>query len=366
MLYRILFLTIKEILAVMRDPHSRIVVIVPPLAQLMIFSFAATLEVKNVKLAVYNRDGGKWGVEMVHRFAATETVSEIVQVHASQEIDRVIDEQRAIGVLVVPDDFSRRIESGQSAGVQLLLDGRKTNSSQIVRGYVETIIQQFNRDLIQAMPAKASLMERNWFNSNLDYIWYTVPSLFAILTLLVTMLVTSLSVAREREMGTFEQLLVSPLRAGEILAGKSVAAMLITLVEGSLFLVIAVFGFRVPLMGSLLFLYPAFAIFLLAVIGIGLFISSMSMTQQQAILGTFMFMTPAILLSGFATPIENMPDWLQPLTLANPLRWFLIISRGVFLKDLSAHQVLENTWPLMIIALVTLTAAGWLFRKRME
>lgn len=366
MLQRILYLTIKEILAIMRDPRSRVVVIVPPLVQLLIFSFAATLEVKNVKLAVYHRDGGKWGVELVQRFAATNTFSEIVPVYAEDQIDRVIGEQRAIGVLVVPDDFSRRIQTGQTAEAQLLLDGRKTNSAQIVRGYAETIVQQFNRDLAEAAPARAGLIERHWFNPNLDYLWYTVPSLFAILTLLVTLLVTSLSVAREREMGTFEQLLVSPLRASEILAGKSAAALLIALIEGSVFLVIAAFGFRVPLEGALVLLYPAFAFFLLAVIGIGLFISSMSMTQQQAILGAFMFMVPAVLLSGFATPIENMPGWLQTVSLANPLRWFLVISRGIFLKDLPARVVFSNTWPLMIIALITLTAAAWLFRKRME
>ncbi len=166
--------------------------------------------------------------------------------------------------------------------------------------------------------------------------------------------------------GNIRAIAVSPLRASEILAGKSAAALLIALIEGSVFLVIAAFGFRVPLEGALVLLYPAFAFFLLAVIGIGLFISSMSMTQQQAILGAFMFMVPGVLLSGFATPIENMPGWLQTVSLANPLRWFLVISRGIFLKDLPARVVFSNTWPLMIIALITLTAAAWLFRKRME
>jgi ABC-2 type transport system permease protein len=210
------------------------------------------------------------------------------------------------------------------------------------------------------------VVERNWFNPNLDYKWYTLPSLVAILSMLVSLLVTAMSVAREREVGTFEQLLVSPLRPVEILAGKAAAALLVALVEASVILLIAVFGFKVPFQGSVPLLYGAMTVFLLSIIGVGLFISALSMTQQQAILGTFTFMVPAVVLSGFATPIENMPHWLQSITPGNPLRWFLVIVRGIFLKGMPAADVAANTWPMAIIALVTLSAAAILFRKRME
>src|SRR5262245_29029973 len=205
---------------------------------------------------------------------------------------------------------------------------------------------------------------RHWFNPNLDYVWYTVPSLIAVISLLIGVILTALSVARERELGTFDQLMVSPLRTHEILIGKTVPPLMIGLVHATVYVLAALFVFEVPLRGSLLLLYPSLIVYLAAVIGVGLFISSLSTTQQQAILGAFLFAAPAILLSGFATPIENMPAWLQPLTMVNPLRHFLVVVKGVFLKGLPASEILRNTIPLIVIALVTLTAAAWLFRRR--
>ena len=179
-------------------------------------------------------------------------------------------------------------------------------------------------------------------------------------------MVTALSVARECEMGTFEQLLVSPLSPLEIIVGKTVPAMLIGLGEGTLVVAVARLYFRVPLTGSLGLLYAAMVAYLLAVVGIGLFISSLALTQQQAILGTFATMVPMVLLSGFASPVENMPDWLQTATLANPVRHFVVIVKGVFLKAMPAADVLHSLWPLAVLAVLTLSAATWLFRRRTE
>jgi ABC-2 type transport system permease protein len=216
------------------------------------------------------------------------------------------------------------------------------------------------------MAGRVSLEQRNWFNPNLDFKWFTVPSLVCILTTLIGLLVTGLSVAREREMGTFEQLLVSPLHPLEILIGKALPALLVAILDGTLIVLAAVWVLGVPLNGSLMLLYAGMAVFLAAIIGVGLFISSLSMTQQQAVLGAFLFMVPAVILSGFASPIENMPDWLQTVTYGNPLRYFMTIVRGVFLKDIPASLVWEQTWPMAIIALCTLSAATWLFKRRME
>jgi ABC-2 type transport system permease protein len=248
-----------------------------------------------------------------------------------------------------------------------LLDGRKSNAAQIVQGYITSIVDQYNSGTL-TMPVGATrnpvqIVARNWFNPNLDYIWFTVPSLVVIITLQMAVNVTSMSVAREREMGTFDQLLVSPLGPFEIMAGKTIPAFLIALTQATLFILVAVFIFRIPFHGSLLLLYASLIVFISAVVGIGLSISSIAMTQQQALLGLFFFLMPALLMSGYASPIENMPGWLQPFTYANPLRYMMIIVKGIFLKDMAATEVFANIWPMAIIAIFTLGIATWFFRR---
>ncbi|MBU4262796.1 MAG: ABC transporter permease [Proteobacteria bacterium] len=367
MFSRIRALIVKELLAILRDKKSRFVLIVPPLIQLFVFSFAATQEAKNQTLAVLNLDEGKPALTLEQNFAAAATFSKVLHLRGAAEVKPVIDEQQAIAVLWIPEDFSRNIEHGRPAEVGFILDGRKTNTAGIVQGYAQRIVNNYQASLAAGgQSTGAQLVVRNWFNPNLDFKWYTVPSLVCILTTLISLLVTSLSVAREREMGTFDQLLVSPLHPLEILVGKAVPALIIAMIEGTFMVLAAVFLMRVPLNGSLPLLYASMAVFLLAIIGVGLFISSLSMTQQQAILGAFVFMVPAIILSGFASPIENMPPWLQTITLGNPLRYFMTIVRGIFLKDIGAVLVWRQTWPMAIIAAVTLSTATWLFKKRME
>ncbi len=193
-----------------------------------------------------------------------------------------------------------------------------------------------------------------------------VPNLIASIALVIGLIVTALSIARERELGTLDQLMVSPLRTSEIILGKLTPPIIIGLFNITVYILAAVFFFEVPLRGSLLFLYGGAILYLAAVVGVGLFISAMAMTQQQAILGAFLFMVPAMLLSGFATPIDNMPRWLQPVTLINPLRYFLVIVNGVFLRDLPIGEVVKHAVPLALIAVGTLSAAAWLFRRRLE
>jgi len=361
---RILALIVKELLALLRDKKARTVLIIPPLIQLFVFSFAATQEAKNLTLAVLDQDRGVHAVELEQRFAAASAFSTVLHLRTAAEVAPTIDRQRAIAVLWIPADFSRKLERGEPAAVQLILDGRKTNTTQLVGGYAARILARYRAD--RGHPPAVTLAVRNWFNPNLDFTWFTVPSLVCVLCTLIGLLVTGLSVAREREMGTFDQLLVSPLRPLEILAGKALPALLVGVVEGSLILLAATLVLRIPFSGSLLLLYGSMTVFLCAVIGIGLFISSLCATQQQAVLGTFVFMAPAMILSGFASPIENMPGWLQTLTLINPLRYFMVIVRGVFLKAMPAGAVWDRTWPMALIAVVTLSAAAWLFKRRME
>jgi len=212
----------------------------------------------------------------------------------------------------------------------------------------------------------STVVSRAWFNPNLDPQWSTVPGLVAILTTLMGVMVTGLSVARERELGSFDQLLVSPLSPTEILIGKSSPALVIGVAQATGMVLVGVFVFGVPFRGSVVLLYASMVVFLLAVIGVGLFVSSLARTQQQAVLYSFLFIVPAVLLSGFASPVENMPDWIQSLTVANPVRHFLVILKGLFLKDLPAVEVARRLQPLVVLAAVTLTTASWLFRRRIE
>jgi ABC-2 type transport system permease protein len=366
---RILFLIGKELLAALRDPRGRYILIVPPLVQLVIFTYAATLEVKNVRMAVLNEDYGNVARDLVARFEGSPNFSEVRHLRGEADIGPAIDSRSVLMVLSINSNFSRDVTSGRQAAVQLILDGRRSNAAQIVAGYAQDILDAYNVELsaTRRAPQPAStVVARVWFNPNLETPWSSVPNLVAILTTLLGLVVTALSVARERELGTFEQLLVSPLAPIEIIIGKTVPALLIGLVEVTGMMLIGVFAVGVPFYGSVALLYAAMLVYLPAVIGVGLFISALSRTQQQAILGAFVFLVPAVLLSGFASPIENMPDWLQWLTLINPVRHFLVIVRGLFLKDMPSSEVLHNLWPLAVIALVTLSAATWLFRRRLE
>jgi ABC-2 type transport system permease protein len=365
---RLRALIIKEFLAVLRDPRARLILIVPPIIQLLVFSYAATLEVKNVDVAVLNRDAGAWSDELLHRVKGAPTFRTVAAVANPEALRQAIDRQHALVAIEIGPSFSRDIAAGRKAEVQIILDGRRSNAAQIVAGYLTQIVGNLPIDASRPTrpgAAQTLLVARNWFNPNLDFVWFTVPNLIAVIALLIGLIVTALSIARERELGTFDQLMVSPLRTHEILIGKLLPPLLIGLVHITIYVLAALFIFAVPLRGSLFLLYGSAIFYLAALVGLGLFISALSATQQQAILGAFLFMVPATLLSGFATPIENMPDWLQPVTLINPLRYFLVIVKGVFLKGLPLGEVVANTYPLLLIAIVTLGAAAWLFRGRM-
>ena len=281
-----------------------------------------------------------------------------------KEIREAIDSQRVIAVVHIGQDFTRRIEAGQSANVQIILDGRKSNASQIVNSYLSAIISRVSAAAYSGGTMPDTIRIRHWHNPNLEYAWFTLPGLVATITLLTTIIVTALSVARERELGTFDQLLVSPLKPLEIVVGKSAPGLIFGYLHGTFFILVATFGFKIPFAGSLLALYSSMLFYLLAVIGIGLLISAISATQQQAILGAFVFASPAVLLSGFMSPIENMPGWMEIATQINPLRHFLVVAQGVFLKDLPLADIARNTFPLVLIAMATLPAAAWLLRKK--
>jgi ABC-2 type transport system permease protein len=363
-------LIIKEILAVWRDKKSRIVLIGPPLIQLIILTHAATLDVSNISIGVHNQDAGWYSHELIQRMKGSPYFSHVYEFNNHKEVRDAIDTQKVLASLQFQQNFSRLVNEGRQAPIQIILDGRKSNASQIVSGYLSLILQNFNTDILRRkgvqVPEPIDIEFRAFFNPNLDYVLYTVPCLVGILSMILALSVTAMSVSRERENGTFDQLLVSPLQPSQILIGKMVPAMMIGMGESTLLMIFALILFDVPFTGSFILLYFSMFIFLLSIVGVGLFISSISKTQQQSILGTFIFMVPTMLLSGYATPIENMPHWLQPFTNLIPISYFLIIIKGIFLKNLPAEDVFMSAWPMALIAIFTLSLAGWMFHRRLE
>lgn len=366
---RIKTLIFKELLAVWHDTNGRLALIAPPIIQLLLLAHAATLEVKHVSVTIFNQDSGWYSHELVERIKGSPTVGHVLEVRSQPELQEAIDLQKTLIALQLQPDFSRRAMMGD-APVQMIVDGRKSNSGQISAGYIGRIIEDFNAEIQaergQSAAKPVTTLFRSWFNPSLDYLLYNVPCLVAVLSMMLGLMVTGLAVAREREMGTFDQLLVSPLQPWQILVGKAIPAFIIGVGETTFIMILAILLFHVPFTGSLVMFYFSMVVFVASIIGVGLFISALSTTQQQANMGIFVFMMPTMLLSGFSTPVENMVEWLQPVSWFMPLRHFLIIVKGIFLKDMPAMEVLIHTWPMAVIAAITLPAAAWMFSRRLE
>jgi ABC-2 type transport system permease protein len=368
MLRRIQALMIKEFLALLKDRRSRMVVFIPPILQLLVFGYAATFDLNRIPFAVYNEDAGQASRDLVARFTGSPNFKQVATLTHEEEITPLVDAKSVLLVIHLGPTFSRELLSGRPGPLQVIVDGRNSNTAAILLNYVNTIVAAFNTDWQQRLGgavALAHLETRAWFNPNLLSRWFIVPGIVGLLTLVVTTLVTALSVAREREQGTFDQLLVTPFRPVEILLGKALPGFLIGLFEATLITLIAVFWFQVPWRGSLLTLYVGLLCFLLSTVGMGLMISSLAVTQQQGLLGAFLFLVPSIILSGFATPIANMPYWVQQITYLNPMRYFLIILRSVFLEGTPFHLLTSQFWPMAIIGGLNLLLAGFLFRHRL-
>jgi len=366
---RIFALMKKEFLALLKDKHSRFIIIVPPLVQLLVFSYAATFDLNQVPFAVFNEDPGLASRQMLARFEGSPTFHLVGELDHEGQIAPLVNDKQVLMVLHFGPHFSRDLLLGRPARLQLVVDGRNSNTASVLVGYVRNIVIAFNESwaAIHGRPDfPARLQVRAWFNANLESRWFIVPGIVGLLTLVVSVLVTALSVAREREAGTFDQLLITPMRPLEILIGKVLPGFIIGAVEASLIILVAVQWFHIPLRGSLPALYVGLFLFLLSAIGVGLMISSVAVTQQQGLLGAFLFLVPAVILSGFATPIANMPELVQKFTLLNPLRYFLLVLRGVFLEGDSLALLWPQYWPMALIGLVTLVSAGWFFRHRLN
>ncbi len=367
MLSNVWALVVKELLALVRDRQGRFVLIVPPIVQLLVFGYAATFDLENVAVAVYNEDRGAVSRELLARIEGSPHFHIIARLERDADIAPLVDRRRVLLVLRIGPRFSADLAAGRPASLQLILDGRNSNTAMIALNYLRGVVLNFNLARLAEngrTVAPTLLTVRAWYNENLSSRWFIVPGIIGLLTLVVSLVVTALSVAREREAGTFDQLLVTPLSPLEILLGKALPGLVVGVLQATVIILLAVFWFGIPLRGELAALYLGLVLFLLSAIGIGLMISSFSTTQQQAVLGAFLFLVPAVILSGFATPIANMPEVVQWLTYLDPLRYFLLLVRGVFLEGLGMADLVHYYWPMALMGVLAMAAAGWLFRHR--
>jgi ABC-2 type transport system permease protein len=378
MLQRLIAIIRKELITMLRDPRARWTLIVPPTLQLFIFSFAATMEVKNIDLAIVDLDRGPYAADIEQRLRGSPSFTALPFYPSVAAARADFERERVIGVLVLQSGFSTDLAAGRPATVQLLLDGRRSNAAQIAAQYVSLIVSaeaasltgvadagmaSANVSSASATPS-AAVVINNWFNPNLEYRWYMMPNLVGMLSLGVALMITALSVARERELGTFDQTLVSPATPLEIALGKLLPPLIVALVQATLYLLIVTLIYRVPFRGNLLVFYAAVLAFAAACAGVGLCVSSLVRTQQQAFLGAFALLLPFSLLSGFATPVENMPWWLQFVTNINPLAHMLRLMQGLFLKGASLSSMTHELERLLEIALCTTVAAVLLFSRK--
>ena len=368
-LERLTALILKEFLTIMKDPKSRFVVIVPPIIQFFIFSYAATFDLENVRYAVFDECRSVLSRSFIADIEGTGRFKLTGYLENAEQVKKIIDNENARLMIHIGPRFEERLRSGRPAQIQVIGDGRSPNVAMIAIGYLGTIVENFNTSLLEQGIAQSNrpglaLVERAWFNENLSSRWFMVSALGGVISTVVVMIITSLSVAREREFGTFDQLLVAPFSPVEILVGKSVPGIVFGMLDALIFAGGAVLWFHIPFRGTVSALMVSLLCFIITIVGIGLLVSSLSTTMQQGLLGAFLFLMPAITLSGLATPVENMPMWLQQADMLNPVRHIITALRRIFLEGADLATVWPQIWPLMIMACVTLPLAAWLFRRR--
>jgi ABC-2 type transport system permease protein len=368
MFERIKHMLIKEFIQVFRDPRMRMVIFVIPCIQVFVISYAISMDVKHVRTAVYDLDNSQASRDVAASFVRSGYFDVIERIGSDKEATALLDRGKVSAILHIMHGFTDDLRAGRTARLQVLVDGTDSNTANIVQSYAVKIgaaysqnilIERYDR-LLGAinLPGRPDLETRAWFNENLESRNFFVPGVLVIVVSVVTMLLTSMAVVREREIGTMEQIMVTPITPMEFILGKTIPFAVIGFIDVGLVTLIGRFWFDVPIRGDLVLLFFATGLYLMTMLGIGLFVSTVSQTQQQAMISTFFFFFPAMLLSGFAFPIANMPEPVQWLTLLNPLRYFLVIVRAIFLKGVG----MEILWPQMLalalmgVFMVTLAA----------
>ncbi|MCL6582988.1 MAG: ABC transporter permease [bacterium] len=372
MFERIRHMLIKEFIQVLRDPRMRVFIFFMPIIQTLALSYAVTTDVKHITTAIYDLDCTPASRQVIANFKSSEYFDLVGYIGREEEVRELLDRGRVQTVIRLNKGFESDLLAGKVAQIQLIVDGTDSNAAGIILNYASKLIGQLSQQamirrtqvLLANQPKRefnqVDLETRAWFNDNLESRNFYVPGIIAIVITLVSLLLTSMAVVREREIGTIEQIMVTPITQIEFILGKTVPFALICLVDVILITLVAVFWFGVPIRGSLWLLFVATGLYLLTTLGVGLFISTISYTQQQALMSTFFFFFPSMLLSGFVFPIANMPVAVQWLTRLNPMRYFLVIIRGIFLKGVGWRIL----WPQMAtLALMGVSILGLASRR---
>ncbi|PSH05343.1 MAG: ABC transporter permease [Acidobacteria bacterium] len=368
---------VKEFIQVFRDKRTRFVLIAPPLIQMIIFGYAASLEIEHVPMAILDYENSQVSRDFISRFQGSRYFDIREQTLDRSKVHRMVDRGDVLVAVQVNAGFSELLRKGQTAPVQVIIDAGNSNTALVSLGYVNQVAAKFAQDyqterlnrtspsLLRQMPS--IVLERQpWFNPDLRSQWFFVPGVMGNLVTLITVLLTAFAVVREREIGTLEQIMVTPISQAEFILGKTVPFFLIGLFDAVLITGVGTLWFRVPLRGSLLVLLGGTVLYLLCVLGIGLLISTISENQQQAMISAFFFLMPAIIFSGFASPISSMPYAMQLLTYANPLRYFNVILRGVFLKGVGFDVLWPQMASLAVYSLLVLLASVLRFHKSLD
>jgi ABC-2 type transport system permease protein len=376
MFNRVRYLFVKELIQVLRDKRLRVTLIFPPLIQLIIFGYAANLDVKDIRTALRDLDQSAESREIVSRFTSSKYFAIVAFPRTPKEIEGLIERGDVALALDIPSGFSRKLKKGDTASLQILVDGSESNTAMIALGYINRILSDYSTMVLVKRLNRAGMVgfeeagvgveHRTWFNPNFESRLFFIPGVIANIAFLIPIILTAMAVVREKEIGTLEQIMVTPLRSWELVVGKTLPFALLGLLDVVMIALIGVFWFGVPLRGNPSILLLGNVLFLVSSVAIGLLISTMSSTQQQAQISTFFFAMPAFILSGFVFPLENLPLWIQYLTYANPLRYFLVIIRGVFLKG----NGLDILWPQMlalaILGGLMILMSSLRFQKRLK
>ena len=364
-LLRLANLCQKEFIAVLKDPANRVILIVPPILQSLLFGYAANFDLTNVPYAVLDESRGGASTELIARFDGTGVFHRVATLESAQQIADVIDTGSALLVVHFSPDFERLLSAGHATPLQVILDGRNSTTAGSAAGQLQAIVSAYNqRDGNRGGPA-VTVTSRAWYNPNLETRWNIVPALIASLSMIQTIMLAALSVAREREQGTFDQLLVTPYTPLQIMIGKALPSIAIGLSQAMLVLAISLYWFDIPMAGSFWALLLAMLMFMITIVGIGLSISALSANMQQAMLYTFVLIMPLTLLSGLATPVSNMPEFMQIATYANPLRFAIDLVRRIYLEGSPLTLLWHDFIPFIGITLVTMPLAAWLFRHKL-
>lgn len=355
----------KEFLAILADPANRVTLIAPVFIQAVLFGYAASYDVNHVDYAVLDQSRSQSSQQVLAHLDGSGIFKRTADLQNNQQIQQVINDRTALAVITIPADFENKLNNQESSPIQVILDGRNSSTASMAGSYISSVVGQVNRERLGTNSA-ITVQARTWYNPNVESRWGIMPSLIATLSMMQTLLLSALSVAREREQGTFDQLLVTPYTPTQIMIGKAIPPIIIGVIQSSIILAIILFWFQIPMNGSLTLLYFGLFAFNIAVVGVGLSISAIALNMQQAMLYTFFLIMPLTLLSGLLTPVQNMPEVLNWLTFANPLRFGIDLVQRVYLEGASFAQVKWDFVPMLILAIITLPLAAWLFRNRLS